>query len=90
MFRKGSAVFSGQYDLKEALSIKDPQGLELGNELKRIKYDGASPCMPRPIGAFIETHIEQGPILEKENKRKETQQKKKKKEKKSEEKQRKG
>ena len=64
----GSAVFSGQYDLKEALSIKDPQGLELGNELKRIKYDGASPCMPRPIGAFIETHIEQGPILEKENK----------------------
>jgi len=64
----GSAVFSGQYDLNEALSIKDPQGLELGNELKRIKYNGTSPCIPRPIGAFIETHIEQGPILEIENK----------------------
>jgi N-carbamoyl-L-amino-acid hydrolase len=64
----GSAVFSGQYDLNEALSIKDQQGLELGNELKRIEYNGTSPCMPRPIGAFIETHIEQGPILEIENK----------------------
>ena len=64
----GSAVFSGQYGLNEALSIKDPSGLELGNELKRIKYDGPSPCSPRSIAAFIETHIEQGPILEMENK----------------------
>ena len=64
----GSAVFSGQYGLHEALSIKDPSGLELGNELKRIKYDGPSPCSPRSIAAFIETHIEQGPILEMENK----------------------
>jgi len=64
----GSAVFSGQYGLNEALSIKDPGGLELGNELKRIKYDGPSPCSPRSIAAFIETHIEQGPILEMENK----------------------
>ena len=64
----GSAVFSGQYGLNEALSIKDPSGLELGNELKRIKYDGPSPCSPRSIAAFIEIHIEQGPILEMENK----------------------
>ena len=64
----GSAVFSGQYGLNEALSIKDPSGLELGNELKRIKYDGPSPCSPRSIAAFIEIHIEQGPILEIENK----------------------
>ena len=64
----GSAVFSGQYGLNEALLIKDPGGLELGNELKRIKYDGPSPCSPRSIAAFIEIHIEQGPILEMENK----------------------
>ena len=64
----GSAVFSGQHNLKDALTIKDPEGIELGNELKRIKYDGAEPCSPRPIAGFIETHIEQGPILEMEKK----------------------
>ncbi|MBT3938122.1 MAG: M20 family metallo-hydrolase [Pelagibacterales bacterium] len=64
----GSAVFSGQYNLNDALSIQDPHGLELGNVLKRIQYNGSTPCAPRTIGAFIETHIEQGPILEIEDK----------------------
>ena len=60
----GSAVFSGNYKLNNALSIKDLDGKTLGTELNRIKYNGKANCNPRPIGAFIETHIEQGPILE--------------------------
>jgi len=64
----GSAVFSGLHDLKDALNIKDPNGLKLGDELQRIKYNGNTKCSPKPIGAFIETHIEQGPILEMEKK----------------------
>ena len=60
----GSAVFSGNYKLNNALSIKDLDGKKLGEELNRIKYNGKENCNPRPIGAFIETHIEQGPILE--------------------------
>ena len=64
----GSAVFSGQYSLNKALAIKDPEGNTLGKELTRIKYNGKTTCKPRKIGAFIETHIEQGPILEMEKK----------------------
>ena len=64
----GSAVFSGQLDLINALSIKDPEGITLGSELERIKYNGSISCSSRPIAGFIEMHIEQGPILEMENK----------------------
>lgn len=60
----GSAVFSGQYNLNDALLIEDLDGKTLGEELSRIKYNGKTNCRPRKIGAFIETHIEQGPILE--------------------------
>ena len=64
----GSAVFSGLYNLKDALNIKDPDGLKLGDELKRIRYNGKIKSAPKKIGAFIEIHIEQGPILEMEEK----------------------
>ena len=64
----GSAVFAGLHNLKDALKIKDPEGKTLGDELKRIKYNGTSKINPKKIGAFIETHIEQGPILEMEKK----------------------
>ena len=64
----GSAVFAGLHNLKDALKIKDPEGKTLGDELKRIKYNGNSKINPKKIGAFIETHIEQGPILEMEKK----------------------
>ena len=65
----GSAVFSGLYNLNDALKIKDPDGKTLGNELKRIKYNGNAKINPKKIGAFIATHIEQGPILEMEKKK---------------------
>jgi len=57
-----------QHNLKNALAIQDPEGITLGSELKRIEYNGTLACSPRPIAGFIETHIEQGPILEMDKK----------------------
>ena len=40
--------------------------LRLVDELERIGYLGSEPCVPRPIRAYLELHIEQGPFLEEE------------------------
>ena len=48
--------------------IKDRDGVSFGEALKKIGYDGKEPVGGRPVGAFFEAHIEQGPILERENK----------------------
>ena len=42
--------------------------MSFGEALKRIGYDGQEPVGGRPVGAFFEAHIEQGPILEREKK----------------------
>ncbi|MBI3962625.1 MAG: Zn-dependent hydrolase [Deinococcus sp.] len=60
----GSGVFSGVYDLDFAYSRTDREGRTQGAELKRIGYQGPVPCRPRPLTAYIELHIEQGPVLE--------------------------
>lgn len=64
----GSGVVSGIYDLDFALSRQDRDGTVLGAELERIGYAGTMPAAPRPVKAFYEAHIEQGPILEAEGK----------------------
>ena len=61
-----SGVFAGVLSLDDALRIKDVDGLEIGAELQRIGYAGAAPVGQRPVHAFFELHIEQGPILEEE------------------------
>jgi len=38
----------------------------LGEELVRIGYAGPEPCPARPPHAYVELHIEQGPVLEAE------------------------
>src|SRR5260370_21047654 len=40
----------------------------MGEELKRIGYLGAEKTGGRPLRAYFEAHIEQGPILEAEGK----------------------
>ncbi len=62
----GSLVYAGGYDLQKALAKEDDQGLVLGAELQRIGYAGDMPCADIKPHAFIELHIEQGPILEQE------------------------
>jgi N-carbamoyl-L-amino-acid hydrolase len=63
-----SGVFAGVFDLDYGLGRKDVDGKSMGEELKRIGYAGELPCGGRPVAAFFEAHIEQGPILEAENK----------------------
>jgi len=63
-----SGVFAGVFDLDYGLSRKDVDGKSMGEELARIGYAGETACGGRPIAAFFEAHIEQGPILEAENK----------------------
>lgn len=62
----GSLVYAGGMPVKEALAIVGVDGTVLGDELKRIGYAGTvEPGFLKPC-AFIELHIEQGPILEAE------------------------
>lgn len=63
-----SGVFAGVFSLEYGLSRKDVDGKTIGDELSRIGYAGEQPCGGRPIHAAFELHIEQGPILESENK----------------------
>ncbi|HSS65436.1 MAG TPA: Zn-dependent hydrolase [Gammaproteobacteria bacterium] len=63
-----SGVFAGSYDEDFALACADADGRTLGEELARIGYAGSEPCGARAFGAFFEAHIEQGPILEREEK----------------------
>jgi N-carbamoyl-L-amino-acid hydrolase len=61
-----SGVFAGAYTQDYAYGLKDSEGKAFGEELKRIGYVGPEPVGKRPLKAFFEYHIEQGPILEAE------------------------
>jgi N-carbamoyl-L-amino-acid hydrolase len=63
----GSGVMAGKIPLEDAYNARDRDGLRLGDELERIGYLGPEPCIPRPLRAYLELHIEQGPILEEEH-----------------------
>ena len=62
----GSLVYVGGLALEEALDTVGVDGAVAGDELARIGYVGAQPCPARPPFAFVELHIEQGPVLEAE------------------------
>ena len=61
-----SGVMAGKIALEDAYNTRDKDGLRLVDELERIGYLGSEPCVPRPIRAYLELHIEQGPFLEEE------------------------
>ncbi len=61
-----SGVFAGVHDLDWAYDRVDARGLRFGQELERIGWKGDEPVGGRPMRAFFELHIEQGPILEAE------------------------
>jgi N-carbamoyl-L-amino-acid hydrolase len=63
-----SGVFAGVFTEEYGLSRADLDGKTMGEELQRIGYAGDLPVGGRKFGAFFETHIEQGPILEAEKK----------------------
>ena len=62
----GSLVYAGGMSAEDACATIGIDGTVLGEELKRIGYGGTvEPGFLKPY-AFVELHIEQGPILEAE------------------------
>src|SRR3989475_1935627 len=61
-----SGVMAGKIALEDAYNTRDKDGIRLVDELERIGYLGSEPCVPRPLRAYLELHIEQGPFLEEE------------------------
>ena len=60
----GSIVYVGGLSVEEALDTVGIDGARVGDELERIGYKGATPCPGLSPHAFVELHIEQGPVLE--------------------------
>ena len=64
----GSGVFAGAFTLDHAYAATDTEGRSVRDELERIGYIGPEEPGAHPVGAYLETHIEQGPVLEDEGK----------------------
>ena len=64
----GSLVYVGGMPIEDALDVRAvDDGARLGDELERIGYAGPVPCPTATVPhAYVELHIEQGPILEDE------------------------
>ena len=67
----GSALFRGQRDLESMLKVEDLAGISVRDSVEAVR--AAEPnIVGRPLGfpvaAYVEAHIEQGPILEMQQK----------------------
>jgi beta-ureidopropionase / N-carbamoyl-L-amino-acid hydrolase len=62
----GSLVYCGGMSPEEAYDVVGIDGARVGDELARIGYLGPTPCPGEAPHAFVELHIEQGPVLEAE------------------------
>ena len=60
----GSLVYAGGMPVEAAHDVISIDGARLGDELERIGYLGPLPCPGSTPHAFVELHIEQGPLLE--------------------------
>ena len=65
----GSAAFAGAVALEKMLQVRDADGITVAQGLADMGR--AFPALPqralgRPLAAYVEAHIEQGPVLEKE------------------------
>jgi N-carbamoyl-L-amino-acid hydrolase len=59
----GSWAFSGGLAVEEALAAVGLDGTTVAENLERIGYAGPVPCGSQLVRAFVELHIEQGPVL---------------------------
>ncbi|MBL8703010.1 MAG: Zn-dependent hydrolase [Alphaproteobacteria bacterium] len=64
----GSGVYAGVFPIAEVLEKKDVDGKRFGEELARVGFAGSDEPGKRTVKAYFEAHIEQGPILEAEDK----------------------
>jgi beta-ureidopropionase / N-carbamoyl-L-amino-acid hydrolase len=62
----GSLVYCGGMSAEEAYDVVGIDGAKVGDELARIGYLGPTPCPGETPHAFVELHVEQGPVLEAE------------------------
>jgi N-carbamoyl-L-amino-acid hydrolase len=60
----GSLVYVGGLPLAEALATEGIDGQTVGDALSAIGYAGPAPVPAPAVHAFVELHIEQGPVLE--------------------------
>ena len=59
----GSAVAVGRLALDHALSLQDREGKSVGAALAEVGFAGDHPERLEPPHAYLEVHIEQGPLL---------------------------
>ena len=64
---EGSGAFTGKFTVEHARAQQDVNGITMGDALDAIGYAGDAPC-GHPVAAYFEAHIEQGPVLENDNK----------------------
>ena len=62
----GSLVYTGALPLERALPSKAIDGPTVGDELSRIGYAGEAPVARPRAHAYVELHVEQGPVLDAE------------------------
>ncbi len=62
----GSLAYVGGMSVEETHDVVAADGARYGDELARIGYLGAAPCPLVVPHAYVELHIEQGPVLEAE------------------------
>ena len=59
-----SGVVCGRFTREEAYAARDGDGRMFGDELARIGYQGETAHRLRECAAYLELHVEQGPVLE--------------------------
>lgn len=59
-----SGVVSGQFEAQWVYDIKDTEGYRYEDELERIGYKGKNENRMGNVKAYLEPHIEQGPVLD--------------------------
>ena len=65
----GSAVYTGAASLERMLAARDADGVSMAEAVARLRTalpDAAPRRLGSPLAAFVEAHIEQGPVLEDE------------------------
>ena len=59
-----SGAVTGRFEKRYVADRTDRDGRRFGDELQRIGYAGEERDRPGPASAYLELHIEQGPVLE--------------------------
>lgn len=62
-----SGAVTGRFTREYVYDRTDRQGMRFEDELRRIGYMGEEANRPLPASAYLELHIEQGPVLEDAN-----------------------